>query len=132
MRNVTSRDANRVFPARRSTDDAIIQFTLASLPLGLASAGSQAAAVAERKAVWRTITAHAVRAIFLANATATTILGRLASNRTSQGLILACLPVITAIAPFTSSFLKYASPRSLMPPSLTFPPLEFCPGVSPR
>src|SRR5665213_2130778 len=92
----------------------------------------QAATARGRKSSCRVITAQAMRAILLANATAASFFGLLSSSFARHGSFLACLPFSTAVAPFTSSRLRYPLPRLLMGPSLTLPPVPSWRGTRPR
>jgi hypothetical protein len=77
------------------------------------------------------IMAQIILAILLASATAAIFGDRRARNLTSHGRFVPCLWAyrITASAPITSNCRRYRSPRFVMPPSFTLPPLEFCRGT---
>jgi hypothetical protein len=80
------------------------------------------------------MSAHAILAILLARATATTRTGFLSKSRRTQADLveLSFLAyLMTAIAPTTSKVRIYASPILVIPPSRSFPPDEFWRGVSP-
>src|SRR6476660_9064739 len=78
--------------------------------------------------------AQAMRAILLASAIAATLVGRRANSLVSQGRCLAPWIFayrITASAPAVNRLRRYRSPRLVMLPSLSLPPLEFCFGTKP-
>src|SRR6266700_1859326 len=78
--------------------------------------------------------AQAIRAILLASAIAATFVGRRANSAVSQGRCLVPWSLaerITASAPAVNRLRRYRSPRLLMLPSFSLPPLEFCFGTSP-
>src|SRR6266567_4937178 len=78
--------------------------------------------------------AQAIRAILLASAIAATFVGRRANSAVSQGRCLVPWSLawrITARAPAVNRLRRYRSPRLLILPSFSLPPLEFCLGTSP-
>ena len=74
-----------------------------------------------------------IRAILLANATAATLNGRLASSAFSQGRARSSFRAIrrTAVAPRTSRTRSSGLPILEIPPSRSLPPLEWGFGVNP-
>jgi hypothetical protein len=80
------------------------------------------------------MTVQTTRAILFAMATLATRTGFLASSATSRGSAVSGLYLarrINDVAPITRSFLRYRSPILVICPRRSFPPLEFCEGVSP-
>ena len=87
-----------------------------------------------RQASSFTESAHTVRAILFARATATTLNGFSSTILRSQGsLIFSCFPRwrSTAVAPRTSRLLMSRCPIFVILPSRSRPPVECCLGVSP-
>ena len=84
-----------------------------------------------RKFSCRLINAHAMRAILLASANATSLRGVRASSLTSQGSRHACLPLSTDIAPLTSNLLEYPLPSLLISPSFILPAVPSWRGTRP-
>ena len=83
----------------------------------------------------RVRTAQAMRAVLLANATATSLNGFLASMAVAQfrGAELRILGWRnTAVAPVTNRLRRYRSPIFDIRPSRSFPPLDDCRGTRPR
>ena len=78
--------------------------------------------------------AHAIRACFAASATAATFTCRRSSSRRAQAALVSVFFSTTRRyprAPCTSSVRKYPSPRRVIWPSRSLPPLEYCRGVIP-
>src|SRR5476649_238728 len=101
------------------------------LPPGCQAAAYAPAGWRGRKSSWRISNAQPIRAFLLANATATTFIGLFTSSFFSHGSCCACLDRSTDIAPFTSSLRRYPSPRLLIGPSLTLPPVPSWRGTMP-
>ena len=80
------------------------------------------------------MTAQAMRAILLANATVTRrggFLSRRAMTHSSSGVLFCLTTPNIEVAPMTSNCLRYLSPCFDILPSLSLPPDEFCRGTSP-
>ena len=78
--------------------------------------------------------AQTTRAVLLAIATRTTLVGLRASKACTQpdrSSLRALVQRRTARAPWTSNRLRYLSPRFDIRPSRSLPPLEFCLGTRP-
>jgi hypothetical protein len=88
---------------------------------------------ADRQVLSLINSAQAIRAILLASATATTLKGRSARSRVTQGYLrgLSFARRRVETAPITSMRRRYRSPCLDIGPSFAFPPVDICRGTNP-